>query len=734
MKSHQKAAVKIVSKTSLSTSSGHSSARLLENDRVPFDVEREIAIMKLVDHPNIMRLYDVWETSTHLFLIMEYVEGGELFEYLCKKVRLPASEALGMFQQIIAAMDYCHCFHIAHRDLKPENLLLDNDKNIKVADFGMAAWQSDGVLLDTACGSPHYAAPEVVMGALYNGAAADVWSCGVVLFAMLSGKLPFDDDDIENLLNKVKEGIFEMPEDIDPLAQNLLHRMLVKDPANRIAMAEIFKDPFFLSCPPKEVNGMIPPNLDEIARPLGPITAIDLDIFANLRALWQDASDDEIRESLQQDQHNWQKGVYHLLIEYRAKKMEDYDEDEEKIIESLRERKRRRQEMKAAKANAMTANRVELNGDPTVVPLHVEHLQGGKVNDAQSLQIVDSSPPEIVFQSSSPIRIQYNAIPLENREAQSPLSSLTAPLSPMPANSPLSPIWDALNSLPHDDPVIGGYISQIIQYINSPQMQEVVAAEMNGPPTNSREDQWSTIGIADTSYRNDPEEDEKSNCRGKENRDVQGGHNAKGLKNALKAKRSSLKGANTQTRIPLAARHVQIAEPLPTSSKLRKKRGNPRSTDSPTPPEILHSPTFTVESSPKRAWLHNVFNLRPTRFTLYSLRDVCDTRNECRRLLMNMGVKVVLIQAEGPGILKCKLKPKGVKFRVEVQPLENEALKEREFLVRLLFVQEKGVQETFKDILANIRRDWALDVVDAGGFEQETETDWQWDIVEALHA
>lgn len=143
-------------------------------------IEREIVIMKLIEHPNVLRLMDVWETEKELFvpslnpsllpstdvlcsfLIMEYVAGGELFDYLVSRGKLHADEALHYFQQIISGVDYCHRFNICHRDLKPENLLLDDEKNIKIADFGMAALERGGKLLETSCGSPHYASPEIV--------------------------------------------------------------------------------------------------------------------------------------------------------------------------------------------------------------------------------------------------------------------------------------------------------------------------------------------------------------------------------------------------------------------------------------------------------------------------------------------------------------------------------------------------------------------------------------------
>lgn len=187
---------------------------------------------------------------------MEYVPGGELFDYLVKRGRLPVSEALHYFQQIIHAVDYCHRFNICHRDLKPENLLLDKDKNIKVADFGMAAWEAGERMLETSCGSPHYASPEIVavsqtlvmcsrsgtdarQGKAYHGSSSDIWSCGIILFALLTGRLPFDDDNIRSLLQKVKIGVFEMPDEIKGPSRDLLTRMLEKDPERRITVSRV---------------------------------------------------------------------------------------------------------------------------------------------------------------------------------------------------------------------------------------------------------------------------------------------------------------------------------------------------------------------------------------------------------------------------------------------------------------------------------------------------------------
>lgn len=140
----------------------------------------------------------------------------------------------------IAGVDYCHRFNICHRDLKPENLLLDQDRNIKIADFGMAAMERVDKLLETSCGSPHYASPEIVAGLNYHGSSSDIWSCGIILFALLTGRLPFDDENIRNLLAKVKDGRFTMPRDLPADAQDLIRRMLETDPAKRITVGFLF--------------------------------------------------------------------------------------------------------------------------------------------------------------------------------------------------------------------------------------------------------------------------------------------------------------------------------------------------------------------------------------------------------------------------------------------------------------------------------------------------------------
>jgi len=195
--------------------------------------------------------YEVIETPTDIFCVMEYVPNGELFEYIVAKGRLREAEARSIFQQIVSGVAYCHLHMVVHRDLKPENLLMDGEDRIKIADFGLSNTMRDGKFLKTSCGSPNYAAPEVISGQLYAGPEVDVWSCGVILYAILCGSLPFDDENIRNLFRKIKGGIYTIPSYISKNAQDLIRRMLVVDPMRRINIEQIRNHSWFKTSLPR---------------------------------------------------------------------------------------------------------------------------------------------------------------------------------------------------------------------------------------------------------------------------------------------------------------------------------------------------------------------------------------------------------------------------------------------------------------------------------------------------
>jgi len=224
-------------------------------------VKREMKILRLFFHPHVIRLYEVIDSPTHVFVVMEYCKYGELFDYIVEKGRLQEDEARRIFQQIISGVEYCHRNMVVHRDLKPENLLLDSKYNVKLADFGLSNVMRDGHFLKTSCGSPNYAAPEVISGKLYAGPEVDVWSCGVTLYALLCGTLPFDDENIPNLFKKIKSGIYTLPSHLSALARDLIPRMLVVDPMKRIKINEIREHawvrtrlPHYLAVPPPETS------------------------------------------------------------------------------------------------------------------------------------------------------------------------------------------------------------------------------------------------------------------------------------------------------------------------------------------------------------------------------------------------------------------------------------------------------------------------------------------------
>lgn len=232
MATHARVALKIINRKTLAKSD------------MQGRVEREISYLRLLRHPHIIKLYDVIKSKDEIIMVIEFA-GKELFDYIVQKGKMPEDEARRFFQQIISAVEYCHRHKIVHRDLKPENLLLDENLNVKIADFGLSNIMTDGNFLKTSCGSPNYAAPEVISGKLYAGPEVDVWSCGVILYVMLCGRLPFDDEFIPALFKKISGGVYSIPSYLSPGAKHLLQRMLVVNPLNRVTVLEIMEDPWF---------------------------------------------------------------------------------------------------------------------------------------------------------------------------------------------------------------------------------------------------------------------------------------------------------------------------------------------------------------------------------------------------------------------------------------------------------------------------------------------------------
>ncbi|KAJ7733238.1 kinase-like domain-containing protein [Mycena maculata] len=728
-KTGQYAAIKIVSKTVLDST--RSLNHLVDDtEHSQLSLEREIVVMKLIDHPNIMRLYDVWETSTELYLILEYVKGGELFEHLCKKGRLPTEEALGYFQQIITAIDYCHQFNIAHRDLKPENILLDEDFNVKIADFGMAAWQANG-MLRTSCGSPHYAAPEIVSAKAYDGSAADIWSCGVILHALLAGRLPFDDEDLGVLLEKVKKGTFDMPDDIDPLAQDLIKKMLTANAEDRISMPELIAHAFYTSIKPKATTSVIP-DLDRIALPIGSLASIDPDIFANLRTLWHGTPDAEIVESLRNDEQNWQKGVYHLLVEYRNKHFEHCDEEQE--LANRRHRKKKISKMKAVVPPRSYSQETDLGASHSSLP-----PRDGPPTPRRAARSRTTS-------SSNESLAEQVRVPAINFCSATP----SPQLGPAPTVDQLCLPPLAVPDL--EDVKMQAFFHQIVNHLNALQartgmdpgsssgspnlnlLKEVFGGlplpDVYAPPStpvthfDEPEGDSSSVGTRPLSVRRKVRPDRPTvdtSSRNKEN--VGDPLTDAGSSNIVK--KSSLRSGKRRN-IPSDTKKVQIIEPTSRlrSAKLKKRKASPTSpafSDGSSFSLPLPSPFSPISSSPKRSWLGNVFSFKPVAYTLSSAREVHITRNECRRLLMGMDVRVVLEDSEGLGVLKCRLDEardptglmnvvKAVKFRVEVQRLFEDGDGE---VVSLLLVHEKGSVDSFKEVYKRLRREWVMDDADA---------------------
>ncbi|KAE7996161.1 hypothetical protein FH972_000906 [Carpinus fangiana] len=237
-------------------------------------IKREISTMKLIRHPNVIRMYEVMASKTKIYIVLEFVTGGELFDKIASKGRFKEDEARKYFQQLINAVDYCHSRGVFHRDLKPENLLLDANGVLKVSDFGLSALpqqvREDG-LLHTTCGTPNYVAPEVINNKGYDGAKADLWSCGVILFVLMAGFLPFEESNLMALYKKIFKADFTCPPWFSSSAKKLIKRILDPNPSTRITIAEVIENEWFK-------KGYKPPSFEQADVSLADVDAIFNDV------------------------------------------------------------------------------------------------------------------------------------------------------------------------------------------------------------------------------------------------------------------------------------------------------------------------------------------------------------------------------------------------------------------------------------------------------------------------
>ncbi|CAE6480882.1 unnamed protein product [Rhizoctonia solani] len=745
------AAIKIISKNPVLTSKQTLDELQARHHKQLQAIHREIVIMKLINHPCIMSLYDLQETETEFYLALEYVEGGELFDYIISKGesggtcragahgvgRLPESEVLFYFKQILYGLDYCHRFNISHRDLKPENILLDKHMNIKIADFGMAALEVANGMLETSCGSPHYASPEIVAGKLYHGSSSDIWSCGVVLYALLTSRLPFDDPDIRELLHKassrvndrvwltqvqVKVGKFHIPEDISPAAQDLIWRMLVVNPEKRITASrirQIFRHAFFKGPTSRIFINPPPPSLQELAMPIGQSERIERVYLENLVLLFHKSPLD-IQRALRAQNPSWEKAFLYLLRRYAERVRENYGEDGEyeepapvAVFADVTNGvvARRRKDM-FAKPRPPPLGGVQMERSDRPRPMSLggrwdegrtpreEMIRKGSYDEATRHSTTSKHSREESSRSRPPSVIGPRPnVPSPSKIRTTSKISATRPAPrPVPPASRLNPMAQEFESVFQD--VTPG----------PEPFKSVLSPDIDGGFTIGRRwsDEDQSRGASRISQDRYATEDQ--------NRQV--------------AKHSTLS--------PHAEPFILGSLGQPAVKPARKGKPAPLSLNNPNWQAVssVSQPGTPGIDSPKMGqpkvtgWFTNLFTFKPVYHVLYSTASIELTARECTRVLTTFGIQV--LKVEGQDVLRCNVErfhdldgvlvTKPVKFRIEAKSNSRILDSPRcdgpgtpsatsPYPCVLVMTQEKGAHSTLKAVYARLRAMWRLDAL-----------------------
>lgn len=306
LNSGQKVAVKIISRKYIQEPGKNSKETPASRRR---RILREAAILNLASHPNIVRLHDLYVTDEYYCMIFEYVDGGQMLDYIISHGKLAEPAARRFFAQLLSAVSYCHANGIVHRDLKIENVLIDGRGDIKLVDFGLSNFYDPDAKLKTFCGSLYFAAPELLRGIAYTGPEVDVWSLGIILFVLVAGKVPFDDKSLSALHEKIKSGHFTIPQHLSLECQNLLRIMIEVDPQKRATMAEVMAHPWMQpereNLPLSSVNSPPPPPLDKINH--------EVEAFL-IREFPYQYEEDEIRQVLQAATLDNRRLQYHPIV------------------------------------------------------------------------------------------------------------------------------------------------------------------------------------------------------------------------------------------------------------------------------------------------------------------------------------------------------------------------------------------------------------------------------------